>query len=115
MSERRNEMHTQMHAHGADLIAALQTYIERRIRFALGRFATRVGQVTVRVKTEGKLGNQCRISADLLPFGQVAVEDSDIDLFAAIDRATGKIGRQFGRELERIRHRPGRDSIRLSA
>ncbi len=109
-------MQARMHVDGADLTGAFQNYIGRRLRFALGRFGDRVGQVTVRVRTEGRLGNQCRVSAEILPFGQVAVEESDFDLFAAIDRATGRIGRQFGRELGRIRDaRVGRQSLRLAA
>lgn len=109
-------MHVAMHINDADLTEAFRGYVERRLRFALGRFGGRVGQVTVRIGGDGPTENRCRISTEVLPFGRVAVEESDPDLFAAIDRATGRIGRLFGRELERVRDaRVSRESVRLAA
>lgn len=109
-------MRVAIHNYQADLAEAFKSYVERRLRFALGRFGERVGQVKVRTCTDGPAENNCRISAQILPFGRVEVEESDSDLFAAIDRATGRIGWLFGRELERVRDaRAGRESIRLVA
>lgn len=109
-------MHIVMHMNDVDLAEAFNSYVERRLRFGLGRFGSRVGQVTVRIGEDGPGERECRISTELLPFGRVAVEEKDPDLFAAIDRATGRIGRLFGRELERVRDsRIGRDSVRLAA
>lgn len=109
-------MHVAMHMNDTDLAEAFRSYVERRLRFALGRFGGRVGQVTVRVGEDGPAERHCRISTEVLPFGRVAVDESDPDLFAAIDRATGRIGRLFGRELERVRDaRLGRESVRLVA
>lgn len=109
-------MHVVMHMSDVALAAAFTSYIERRLRFGLGRFGERVGQVTVRISADGATERQCRVSAEVLPFGRVAVEETDPDLFAAIDRATGRIGRLFGRELERARDaRVGRESVRLAA
>jgi hypothetical protein len=51
-----------------------------------------------------------------VPFGRVGVREIDRDLFVAIDRAAGRVGRLFGRELQRARElRVGRESIRLAA
>ncbi len=109
-------MQVGMHINDADLAAALKSYVERRLHFALGRYGGRVGQVTVRIGSEGPAETQCRISTEILPFGRVAVDESDPDLFAAVDRATGRIGRLFGRELDRARHaRVGRESVRTVA
>lgn len=109
-------MHVAMHINDADLVEGLRSYIERRLRFALGRFGGRVGHLTVRIGADGKVASRCRISAEVLPFGRVAVEERDPDLFTAVDRATGRIGRLFGRELERARDaKVGRESIRLAA
>ena len=109
-------MHIAMHINDVGLAEAFNSYVERRLRFGLGRFGSRVGQVTVRIGEDGPGECECRISTELLPFGRVAVEEKDPDLFAAIDRATGRIGRLFGRELERVRDsRIGRDSVRLAA
>src|SRR3954465_1116993 len=109
-------MQVSTHMNDAGLAEAFKTYVERRLRFALGRFGNRVGQVTVRIGEHGRAQSRCRISTELLPFGSVAVEESDPDLFAAIDRATGRIGRLFGRELQRVRDaRNDRESVRLAA
>jgi len=104
----------------ADLAKALTSYVERRLRFALSRFGGRVGPVTVRMSADGPATSRCRIEAELLPFGHVAVEEIDSDLLAAVDRVTGRIGRLLGRELERIRDtsrdtRVGRESVRRAA
>jgi putative sigma-54 modulation protein len=109
-------MQLAMRSNGADLVEGFNSYVERRLRFALGRFGGRVGHVTVRVDADGRSASRCRISAEVLPFGHIEVEESDPDLFIAIDRATGRIGRLFGRKLERARDaRVGRESIRLAA
>lgn len=99
-----------------DLVEVVKNYVERRLRFALGRFGDRVGQISVRISANGSAERKCRISTELRPFGRVAVEESDPDLFAAVDRATGRIGRLFGRELQRTHDmRLGRESVRLAA
>lgn len=109
-------MHVVMHMNDVDLAEAFSSYVQRRLRLGLGRFGARVGEVTVRIGAEGPGERQCRISTEVVPFGRVAVEERDPDLFAAIDRATGRIGRLFGRELERVRDaRIGRESVRLAA
>lgn len=109
-------MQLEVRAARADFADAFRKYVERRLRFALGRFGSRVGGVTVRVSADGRSGSRCRISAEVRPFGRVAVEESDPDLMAATDRATGRIGQLFGRELDRARDaRLGRDSVRLTA
>ncbi len=109
-------MHTEFRIQNTDLVEVFKSYIERRLRFALGRFGDRVGPITVRVSGGGNVESECRISTELRPFGRVAVEEKDSDLFVAVDRATGRIGRLFGRELERNREaRLGRESIRIAA
>jgi ribosome hibernation promoting factor len=109
-------MQISMHTSNADLGDAVRSYVERRLRFALARFGSRVGEVTVKLGATGRSETRCRISAEVLPFGRVDVEERGSDLFGAIDRATGRIGRLFGRELDRVRHtRVGRESVRMAA
>lgn len=109
-------MHVLTHIMDADVSAALNSYVERRLHFAPARFGGRVGPITVRIAGDGPAANRCRITAEVLPFGRVAVEEIDSDLFTAVDRATGRIGRLFGRELERCREaRLGRESVRTAA
>ncbi len=80
-------MHIAIHVSDADLTGAVNSYVERRLRFALSRFGARVGHVSVRMSADGPASSRCRIEAELLPFGHVAVEEIDSDLFAAIDQA----------------------------
>ena len=97
-----------------DLTDFLHTYIDRRLRFSLSRFGERIAQISVRISRSRQ--NDCRIAVELRPFGRVAVQESGPDLFVAIDRATGRIGRLLGRELDRIRDtRTGRESVRFAA
>lgn len=109
-------MHTEFRIQNTDLAEVIKGYIERRLRFAVGRFGDRVGQVSVRITGSASGENECRISTEVRPFGRVAVRETDADLFAAIDRATGRVGRLFGREVERVREaRAGHESIRIAA
>lgn len=109
-------MRVAIHNYRADFNEAFRNYVERRLRFSLNRFGGRVGQVTVRLSANSPTEHSCRISTEIVPFGRIAVEETDTDLFAAIDRATGRIGWLFGRKLERAREaRLGRESIRMAA
>lgn len=109
-------MQMDLRIQNTDVAEVLKGYIERRLRFALGRFGDRVGQVSVRITGNASGENECRISTEARPFGRVAVRESDPDLFAAIDRATGRVGRLFGREVQRVREaRMGHESIRIAA
>lgn len=109
-------MQLDVRIHNTDIAEVMKGYVERRLKFALGRFGDRVGQIIVRISANGNAEKKCRISTELRPFGRVAVEESDPDLFAAVDRATGRLGRLFGRELQRTHDmRVGRESVRMAA
>ena len=111
------QMNIELRIGNAGVADALRRYVERRLHFALGRFGDRVGGVSVRLYGSGNTPNcKCRMSAELQPFGNVVVEERDPDLFTAIDRAAGRLGRRVARELDRIRDiKTGRESIRLAA
>ena len=110
-------MQVEVRIQSADLTAAVHRYAARRIYFALGRFATRVGRVLVRLSdvngTRGGVDQCCRISAEKLSSGKVVVEQVDADLFVAIDRAAERVGQVFKREIQRVREgRSRRESVR---
>ncbi|HYY72182.1 MAG TPA: hypothetical protein VE778_01190 [Candidatus Bathyarchaeia archaeon] len=56
-----------------DLTEALQSYIERRLHFSLGRFGRRVGRIRVRITDvnglRGGADKACHVSAELPPSG----------------------------------------------
>jgi putative sigma-54 modulation protein len=97
---------------------AVRKYAARRIRFALGRFASRVGRVVIRISdvngTRGGVEQCCHISAELLPSGKVVLQQTDADLLTAIDRAVERVGQAFKREIQRLRDARGhRESARV--
>jgi putative sigma-54 modulation protein len=98
-------MQLELRVRNTDLADALQRYIEQRLSFELGRYGDRVGRVVVKVSglngSRGGTKKSCRISAELRPFGRVAVQETDLDLYTAVDRAAGRIGRLFGQRLNR--------------
>ena len=103
-----------------DLTEALQSYIERRLHFSLGRFGGRVGRVRVRITDvngpRGGSDKSCHISAELLPSSMTLLQQTaDANLYAAIGRATEGIGRSFVRALGRNRERKRkRETVRFS-
>lgn len=111
-------MHVEVKLSKVDVSEALRRYISRRLHFSLGRFGGRVGRLEVRVAgSEHMRGarNQCRIDAEIVPFGRVSVEEASADMHIAVDRATTRIGRLFAQELARIRDlRVGRESMRAA-
>ncbi len=85
----------------------LEQYIERRLRFALGRFAGRIGRVTVRLSDvngpRGGVDKRCQMVVALVPRGVVMVEGSGDDAFALIAATAKRAGRAVRRERERRR------------
>lgn len=113
-------MEVEVRIQGTDLADAIRRYAARRIQFALGRFAPRVGRVVVRISdvngARGGVDQCCHISVERPPKGQVVLEQVDADLFVAIDRACARIGEAFRREVQRSRDaRTGRESVRILA
>jgi putative sigma-54 modulation protein len=72
------------------------------IGFALSRCGERISCVTVRLSDTRSVNKRCAIQVDLCP-KSVRVEDSDADLFAAIDHAVHRVSRSVARALERQR------------
>lgn len=85
----------------------LQHHVERRLRFALGRFAGAVGRVTVRVEDlngpRGGVDKRCRLVVALTPRGELIIEDEDADVRALLDRSAERAGRAVERRLGRRR------------
>ena len=95
------------------------SYIEQRLGVELGRFGEQIGRVRVKISglngARGGTKKSCRISADYGPFRRVAVQEVDLDLHAAIDRAAGRIGRLLGQRLEKVQEKKFRSETALAA
>ena len=98
-------MQVELRIRNTDLADVLRGYTDRRLRFAVSRFGDRVGHVVVTVSGLNGQGLaaavNCHIGAELKPFGQLAVQESDLNLYTAIDRAAGRLGRLFALRLGR--------------
>lgn len=85
----------------------VRAYVERRMRFALGRVASALERVVVRLgDVNGPRGGEdkrCRVSLVVRPGTRLIVDELDHDLYAAIDRAAGRAGRAAARAVGRQR------------
>ncbi len=107
-------MHVDLRLQHADAHEVVRGYVERRLRFALSRFGANVGRVIVRLTAESASWI-CRLQTEIPRFGSVSAEASDSDIYAAIDRAAGRLARQCLRRYQRERTlRAARLSIRAA-
>jgi ribosomal subunit interface protein len=84
----------------------LRVHVERRLGLALARFADRIGRVTVRFSyADGDASGghkRCQIEVGLRP-RRLDIEDTDVDLFAAVNHATDRASRSVARAFEQGR------------
>jgi ribosomal subunit interface protein len=101
-------MKIQIRSRDIEVSEILRTHVERRLGLALGRFAERIGRVTVRLSDAGQLqsATRCHIEVGLRPSGSVWAEDTNADLIAGVDNATDRVSRSVGLTLQRTESRP---------
>ena len=92
---------------GFEITDGLRDYTERHIAFGLGRSAYQVRRVSVFLADingpRGGIDKRCRIRVSLVPSLEVVVEDTQADLYQAIDRAAERVGRTVARNVGRQR------------
>jgi ribosomal subunit interface protein len=100
-------MHADIRTQGFDLTDGIRDHTRRRLAYALGRSTHHVNRVAVLLADingpRGGVDKRCRIRVRLAPYLEVMVEDTQADLYAAIDRATERIGRTVVRSVARQR------------
>jgi ribosomal subunit interface protein len=84
-----------------ELSTRLREHAERRIGFALGRFAPRIARVVVRFSGAGA-EKRCQIDVSLRS-QSLPAEDVHSDAFAAVDNAASRVARLIARIIERER------------
>ena len=98
------------------LTNALRNHAERRLRFALTCCDDHIQQVVMRLSDingpRGGADKRCHLRVVLTGLPDVVVEDTEADLYVAIDRATGRAGRTVGRRLARQRDTARASSLR---
>ncbi len=100
-------MRLQIRAKNFRLPEAVQEEMNRRIRFALGRFVGRISLVTVSLTDVNGprrgMDKQCRLVVRLIPSGKVTIEEEHGDAATAVALAADRAGWNVGRELKRQR------------
>ena len=86
-------MEVQVRVRGSSSPDAVRSYVARRVRLALSRFVNRLETVRVGVSEagdsrQGVIESSCRITAVVPAAQRIEVKEMDLDLYAAIDRAT---------------------------
>ena len=98
--------------------AETREWVERRVRFALGRFVTRIHRVAIIFedinRPRGGIDQRCRVLVALVPEGNVVIDDVDSTIEAVTARAVDRAARAVIRELERQRECRGEPERVLS-
>ena len=98
--------------------AQLRETVERRVRFAFRRLNALVPRADIKLDDingpRGGADKRCQIQIPLPRHNGVVIEETDADLYVAIDRAASRAGNTLARQLAR-RHRQtsGRSSVSL--
>ena len=102
-------MQIDIQARNFSLTDALRSHAERRLRFALTCCDDHIQRVVVRLSDingpRGGADKRCHLQVVLAGLPDVVIEDTEADLYVAIDRATDRAGRTVGRRLARQRDR----------
>jgi len=100
-------MQIDVQARNFSLTNALRGHVIRRLYFSLSTRVDHIQRVMVRLSdTNGPRGSEdkrCQIQVKLPHLPDVVFEDTEENLYAAIDRAADRAGRAVGRRLARQR------------
>ena len=98
-------MQIDIKTHNFSLTDALRTHAERRLRFSLTCCDHFIQRVVMRLSDingpRGGKDKRCRLQIVLAGLPDVVVEDTEIDLYVAIDRAADRAGRTVRRKVDR--------------
>jgi len=100
-------MKIDMQARHFSLTKALRNHIKRRLGFALCAGTDQIQRIKVHLSdTNGPKGaadKRCKIQLVVPRIPDIVVEDTEANLYAAIDRAANRAGRTLRRRLMRRR------------
>lgn len=102
-------MQLEIQALNFPLTIVLHNYVERRICFALSSRDEHIQRIIVHLSdVDGPRGGQdkcCHIQVVFLQLSDIVIDDTEADLYTAIDRAAERSGRTVGRCLDHHRSR----------
>ena len=110
-------MQIDIKSHGFPLTDALRSHVQRRLRFNLSGFDKPIRRVVVRLRDingpKGGRDKRCRLQLVLVGLPDLLIEDTETDLYVAIDRASDRAGRTLARRLDRRKASSHRREHRL--
>jgi ribosomal subunit interface protein len=106
----RNVMNLQIQAQDFTLTDGLRQHVAMRLGYALNHGRDTIMRIVVRLSdingTRGGVDKCCGIEVRLKGAPALIVEETQADLYVAIDRASERIGRMLDRRLARQRDFP---------
>lgn len=100
-------MRVTIQANGFVLTEALRSYTEQRLATALGWAGEHMRKLAVSLSDingpRGGIDKRCKIQVQLGGGKEVIIEDTEADLYVAIDRAADRADRAVVRQVERKR------------
>lgn len=98
-------MHIDIQSNGLVLTESLRAYVTRRLRSSIGWAMTRRLAVWLSDINGPRGGNdkRCKIQVSLNNGKSILIEDTEPDMYAAIDRAAERADRALARQLARRR------------
>lgn len=100
-------MRITIQSQGFVMTAALRSYVEQRLNAALGWTGGRLRKLGVFLSDingpRGGIDKRCKIQVHLTSGKAVVIEDTEADLYVAIDRAAERADRAVVRRVERSR------------
>jgi ribosome-associated translation inhibitor RaiA len=104
-------MQIDIQTRGFTLTRGLREHAERRLRFAFSPARPEVLRIAVRLSDQngprGGEDKRCRIQVTFAGVPGVVIEDTEADLYVAIDRAADRAGRTVARRIARRREHRG--------
>ncbi len=98
-------MQIDIQSRGFSLTEALLRYSERRLLFSMSYFCNHVNKVIVRLSDingpRGGSDKRCHLQVIMSGLPDIVIEDTEADLYAAIDRAMDRARRTVARKLDR--------------
>ncbi len=101
-------MQIDIHAHGFTLTDGIHDYVLKRLAYSLNYGDEHITRVNVRLSDingpRGGEDKRCLIELRLKGAPEVVIEDTESDLYVAIDRATDRASRTLARRLAKQRN-----------
>jgi ribosomal subunit interface protein len=102
-------MKLEIRARHVEITDTIRAYAERRLSFALDRFAERITTARLTVddvnSSRGGIDKHCLLAVSLMHSSPMTLESRASTVEGAIDRISSKLGRLVGRHVGRDRRR----------